>query len=189
MSEKDDQDWIRVLAGEEAKDADMATVREARALRAAMLEYEQRDEAADFDGQRGLQQLLFRMRREQLLTREKRRWNLVIPMAIAATLALSVGIGIYMEREASTDDLTKTRGIGIAQTLQVADPAATRDALVKDLTALGAQPKVREGQGAIVIEATWPVKPGEGHAAFLERHKLTAPGEYVLEIRVVPQKP
>lgn len=184
MSEKDDQDWLQSLGGAEAKDADVNTLREARALRAAMLEYARKDETPEFDREAGLQRLLFRLRREKLVEGAKPRWQMPFAFAIAATLALAIGVGVFIGHERGDDELTKTRGLVTAQWIDAADPKATREALVRELTALGAQPRVRDEQGVLVLEVAWPPQADEAHAAFLERHKLRAPDGYVLEIRI-----
>jgi hypothetical protein len=62
---KDDNDWLALVAGQSVPDADLDTIREAQALRDAILAAQ--DEAAPPPDSAAYNRLLARLRREGLL--------------------------------------------------------------------------------------------------------------------------
>ena len=93
MAEQDDQHWFDTLAGRAASDADPAALKEAQAVRRAVLALSADQDAKDLDVEAGAQKLLFRLRREGLDgATKKRSWQTYGAFALAATLVLTVGV-------------------------------------------------------------------------------------------------
>src|SRR4051794_10582163 len=91
MADPTDEDWMRALGGKPPPEGDRSSVREAAAVREAMLKAQLASSAAPPDDA-GLEHLLFRLRREGLIGGSGfSRWQYAT-VAIAATVALSVGV-------------------------------------------------------------------------------------------------
>jgi len=187
MADKDDQDWTETLAGKDPAGADPRTVKEAEAVRRAMLEERGRETPPVFDAESGLQRLLFRLQREQLGTDARARFRHFPALALAATVVLTVGLVLLLPRP-EEDVRPVTRGFQGTQVLLADDPRAARDRFVQGLKALGIEPRVTPRGGATLIEAPWPAQAGQRHRALLDAHFLRPPEgrTLVVEIRGRP---
>ncbi|MBI3069611.1 MAG: hypothetical protein HYY79_12225 [Betaproteobacteria bacterium] len=185
MTERDDQDWFDTLTGKPVNGADPATVREAKALREAMLASQRREPGPEFEVEPGLQRLLFRLRRENLIGDGARRgrWRLYSGFALAASLVLAIGLLVLQPWQVE-DDQARFRGGEETQVIVSAEPVQLKDALSRDLHSLNLSPQVREAQGAFVIESQWPRRPEAKHQEFLERHSLRTPAGTRLRIEI-----
>jgi hypothetical protein len=183
MSEQNDHDWIDTLAGRNAAGADPATVKEAQAVRRAVLSLPADQEAQDLDVETGAQKLLFRLRREGLdgVSQNRKSWQRYSAFALAATLLLAAGV--VMLQSPPVDDTPVYRGTG-AQTINTPDTAGLAATLTAELEALGIQPKVTRFGATYTLSAGWPAKPDAQHAAFLKRNALKQPagGTLVIEL-------
>ncbi len=185
MAEKDDQHWIDALAGRNATGADAATLKEAQAIRRAVLATKPEQDAQDFDVEAGAQKLLFRLRREGLAGAEKKKsWQAYGAFALAASLVLAVGMVVL--QPPPVDDAPVYRGGG-AQTISAPDTEKLAAAITAELEGLGIKPRVTRFGATFTISADWPAKPDAKHAAFLKRHALKQPasGSLVIELQPV----
>jgi len=91
MLDKDDQDWFALLTGQSVPDAATDTVREAQALRRAVLA-EHATPADTATDQAGLDRLLFRLQRAGLLTPRRPVWRrpAFVSTVAAAMLAICI---------------------------------------------------------------------------------------------------
>ena len=182
MAEQDDQHWFDTLAGRAASDADPAALKEAQAVRRAVLALSADQDAQDLDVEAGAQKLLFRLRREGLDgATKKRSWQTYGAFALAATLVLTVGVVLL--QSPPVEDTPVYRGVG-AQTITAPDAAKLAAAITADLEALGIKPKVIRFGATFTLSADWPAKPDAKHAALLKRHALKQPagGTLVIEL-------
>src|SRR5258705_10285013 len=134
MADKDDQDWTDTLAGKPPADADPLTVKEAKAVRQAILERREREALSEFDSESGLQRLLFRLRQERLEGQRVPAARRYAAFALAATVVLAVGLLIFLPKPG--DDEPVYRGVERPQTLLADDPVKASDALKRDLEGL-----------------------------------------------------
>ena len=151
--DREDEQWLSALAGRSDPDADLAINRQAeslrRALQARSAKLEQAIPLAD-DAQ--YQRLLFRLRREGLLSANYRHRKLQL-WALAATVVLGVGVvvqmgGLYPGR----DNAHTLRGGGTETVLVVENPESRLTELLAGLKAAGEEPLVkREAGGNIVL--------------------------------------
>jgi len=187
MAEQDDLNWFDTLAGRKAANTDPATVKEAEAIRRALLA-QKPDEVTDFDVDAGEQKLLFRMRREGLAVAPKRNsWQIYGAFAIAASMVLTVGIVVLQAPD--MEDVPVYRGMG-AQTINSADTAKLSEVLANELEGLGVKAKVTKFGTTFTINADWPAKPNAKQLAFLKRHGIKQPdsGPLVVELIKVEDK-
>jgi hypothetical protein len=182
MADKDDQDWTDTLAGKPPADADPLTVKEAKAVRQAMLERRERETPPEFDAESGLQRLLFRLRQERLEGPRAPAARRYAAFALAATVVLVAGLLLFLPKPG--DDEPVYRGIERPQNLLADDPVKASDALKRDLEGLGLKPKITQRGNATLIEAPWPEKSDERHRALLERHYLRPPEGRTLSVEV-----
>jgi len=182
MADKDDQDWTDTLAGKPPAGADPLTVKEAKAVRQAMLERREREALSGFDSESGLQRLLFRLRQERLEGQRSPAARRYAAFALAATVMLVAGLLLFLPKPESDEPVY--RGVERPQTLLADDPAKASDALKRDLEALGFKPKITQRGDATLFEAPWPEKTDDRHRALLERHYLRPPEGRVLSVEV-----
>jgi hypothetical protein len=185
MAEKDDQHWLDALAGRitnGADGADPATLKEAQAVRRAVLATKPEQDAQDFDVESGAQKLLFRLRREGPAGAEKKKsWQLYGAYALAASLVLAVGMVVL--QPPPVEDAPVYRGGG-AQTISAPDTEKLAGTITAELEALGVKAKVTRFGATHTITADWPAKPDAKHAAFLKRHGLKQPASGALTIEL-----
>lgn len=184
MSEQHDQTWLDALAGKPVTGGDPATVQEAIAVRQALLARA----AQEFDAESGQQRLLFRLRQEKLIGegQARRSWRLYAGVAVAASLALVIGIMTLQEPPTSTqtDGFVTRGGPGAPQVLTSADPAKLASELSADLDNIGLKPSITEFGASTTIEADWPQTPDAKHREFLQRYRLAPPDGARLRIEV-----
>lgn len=183
MADRDDRDWVDALAGKTPAGADPATVKEAEALRRAMLEQRRRESAPDFDADAGLQRLLFRLRQERLDGGQARPARRYAAFALAATVVLAAGV-LWLMPKPVEEERPVFRGVERAQTLFADDPVKAVEALVRDLEELGLKPRVTRREDATLVEAPWPEQTDERHRALLERRFLRPPEGRTLDVEV-----
>lgn len=182
MADKDDQDWTETLAGKTPAGADPLTVKEAEAVRHAMLELRSREAAPEFDTESGLQRLLFRLQGKGLIGRRAPSTRRYAAFALAATVVLAAGLLMFLPKPG--DDEPAYRGVERPQTFLADDPAKSSAALERDLAALGLKPKVTQRTDATLIEAPWPEQTDDRHRALLERYFLHPPDRRTLSVEV-----
>src|SRR5437870_4649690 len=174
----DDQDWIRILGGKPAPDAKTETVKEAEAVRRAMLA-QKRSSAEPSDVEPGLQRLLFRLRQEKLLDRPFASWQTYAGFALAASLALGIAVTVLVPR--SPDD----SGPEIPKFVVKGEPVKHANDVVRELETVGITARITAVGETVRVEADWPAQPNASQQEFLTRHKLPAPqrGRLRIEIR------
>jgi hypothetical protein len=119
----DDAAWLAALQGQPLAGTDTATLAEAQRVRKAILESDSRPEMHQTHA--GLQQLLFRLRRERLLDGSSSQWR--VPTAAVAALFVGVLLTFTMLQqggEEGADDIGMRGGSGV-QVLSVADVGRT----------------------------------------------------------------
>lgn len=198
MADRDDEAWLEALRGKAAAGTDAATRREADDLRKALraLHAERSVSAAPDDAQ-SLQRLLFRLRREGLLTSgaaapraapaRPAAWWRRAPLALAAALALGVALTVMMPAGwwSGEEDVMRS---GAVQTIEVDDVAATVQRLDAALRAAGAALTVVEvGGGAREVAATVPQERIDATRSALEPFGLKLGRDGVLRIEVRPR--
>ena len=169
------------LAGNTPAGADPLTIREAKAVRQAMLERREREAAPEFDAESGLQRLLFRLRKERL--DGARGAHRYVALALAATIVLAVGLLLFLPKPGD-EERPVFRGAEGPQILFADDPVKARDELKHDLEALGLAPRITPQEDATLVEAPWPERVEERHRALLERHYLRPPESRTLSVEV-----
>lgn len=170
-----------MLAGRETTGGDPAAAREAQAVRRALLATKPDKDASEFDVESGAQNLLFRLRRENLLYRKK-TWHYYGGLAIAATIVLAIGI---VTLQPPVDDIPVYRGPG-SQIITAPDTENLAASLSAEIETLGIKPKVTRFGATFTITAEWPTKPEAKHMAFLKRHTLQQPASGPLVIELTP---
>src|SRR5687767_11005341 len=137
MADKDDDDdWLEALAGRSGKAIDPMTAKEAKAVRDAIASLR----AANFDVERGLQQLLARLP-ERHSPRPVRRWFSFwqpgMQWAMAAVLALGLGLGLLLH-EGDDSNGIRSRGPGgdSYQTIRSGNVEGTAAQISKEMEAL-----------------------------------------------------
>src|SRR5688572_25308973 len=163
--EKDDQDWARILAGQPTADARADTRREAESLRHAIVAARNAESSPELDVESGLQRLLFRLRQQPPASEAPRRrpWQAYAGMAMAASLALVVGLTMLRpDRETTREYPSEPVYRGAApQVLTTDNPRQLKDAIARDLEAAGVQPAIIELGRVVTLEAEWPETPSK----------------------------
>jgi hypothetical protein len=151
---KEDEQWLSALAGKSDPAADPAINQQAAALRRALQAQRSRlDKLVPDADDAQYQQLLFRLRREGLLTANRGPRKLQL-WAIAATVVLGIGVVVQMGGlQYGQDESTTLRGGGNGTVLVVPNPEARLTEILAGLKAAGAEPEVkREPGGRIVLK-------------------------------------
>lgn len=191
----DDQDWLDLMAGRAAPDADARTRKEAAWLRAAMLSYRvTAPEGGPAPADDRVARLLTRAREAGVLPAAANDGDLPVartlrgprwPQALAAGLALCGLVLVFMpERPASDPDAPVMRGAAV-QRLTSADPAPQRARLLQDLRAAHFDAQPYERLGRLGIDVALPVPLPAAQAAALQRLGLTPPDGPSLQIEFV----
>jgi len=182
----EEQRWIEALAGRGGAGGDAAR-REAEALRAVLVD-DRREPVLDGAGlESGLQRLMFRLRRENLLGKGRplASW---LPLAMAASLVAAVGVAswVALDRPAEVEEF-EFRG-GNVQQIAAAEPARTADAIAADLRALDITVVRRDGKTASFVEALVQNRADPRLAPALARHGLVPGDAGPVLVRVVPSR-
>jgi hypothetical protein len=208
---KDDQDWLDALAGRPDAAADPDTMRRAALLRQAM-RGQREAELADaspapgsHDG--GLDRLLFRLRREGLLEKEKAgpRRGFPAMFAMAATVLLVMGLGWMMmfgndrsaqvavnavpkqAPEQAPEQAVATPGIAITQILPAEAPEELAAKLQQEFSSAGIALAQSASGVDIRLEADLPPTPSADALRLFERYNLTIPADRKLHIEIRQQ--
>lgn len=190
--DKDDQDWLDALAGKPESGSDSPAEREARLLRATIHAQQQSASAPPDEVERGLEQLLFRLRQEGLLDKAKKpRWHWPDGawMAIAATVVITVAISTLwpgMENGlAPKDEIGQMRG-GKAQIIHASDPDNQARQLRSELEKLGAHVETRQVGPVWVIKAQVPVRKMAEARLIAGQYGYRLPDDGMLRLEIRP---
>lgn len=188
--ESDDTAWLDALAGKPAGTADPKGNQQASALRTALKARSNalNQQVPEADSAQ-YQQLLFRLRREGLGSKEP-IWKRPSSWAVAASLVLGVSLAVNMKAFLpEPDESTIIRGAGQASVLIVADPEARLAELLQGLAAAKAEPKVeRLSKGKIQLK----LKATQDALDYLDTQRISptvVEGQVVLLITTQPAKP
>ena len=205
-----DEQWLQSFAGEQVEDADPRDARAAGMIREAFLEHLEDhpgdggsgdgamfDPAEITDRQEKLRAKLMAKGKlpprggtvEQLPIRATSRWTR--QLAMAAVLALGVGVGLHMIPQQNPGDernLTErvARGLGDGVFyLQVSDPAADARTLGEALQRLGIESAVFEAEANWYVEVELPEALPSGVEALETRYGISLPagGSVLVEFR------
>lgn len=195
LTDKDDQDWFALLTGQSVPDAHPATAREAQALRRAVLA-EHATPVDEGSGRAGLERLLFRLRREGLLTPRRPVWRRPAVWSAVAAAALVVSLLPWMlSREPHPgllpDPVPVQKGLRLPQVLYAADPLDHARTLQAALTALGIAVQHLSQGDSQVLMAQLPQSPEVAVRDVLQQYRLTVPSDGKLLVEILPaqQKP
>lgn len=194
---KDDEAWFETLAGRDTA-IDSKAKREAEVLRRVILEQAEHaldEEDTPSQPRMGEEQLLFRLKREGLLTRgsQTSRWRTFrVPAAAAAVILVALALPLIY-RNLVTDTSSVFPGDeglqfrGPTQTIKVDDPKRTADEICEKLRAIDLPAHCYPYEDRWIIEVPLtspvPVKLGE----LLEGYKLEVPNSGRLVVIVSPQ--
>lgn len=183
MSTKDDEDWARILAGGDVKDADPEVRRLALALRDSLsrrmeslpVESSEEEWMASLHKKIGV---VDETRAPGILERVA-SWlgSFSMPqVAVAALLVLSIGVGVRVALQ-DTDTLPpaviRDFPAGERVFVEVDDPAAQQASLAKDLSAAGITVRMLTADdGTLIVQATLPEPVGDKLAGTLTRYGL-----------------
>jgi len=142
MLDKDDQDWFALLTGQSVPDAATDTVREAQALRRAVLA-EHATPADTATDQAGLDRLLFRLQRAGLLTPRRPVWRRPAFVSTVAAAMLAICILLWASRS------LRRLGPTISLRWSVRSPCQTYIGLCRHCTTGLALPNTRCCYGSI----------------------------------------
>lgn len=193
MLDKDDQDWFALLTGQSVPDAATDTVREAQALRRAVLA-EHATPADTATDQAGLDRLLFRLQRAGLLTPRRPVWRRPAFVSTVAAAMLAICILPWMLTHEQPPELRPgpapvQKGIHLPQMLYKADPLAHARALRDALTAVGIPVEHRD-EGAsqmLIAQLLQPLTAAVREV--LQQYRLKAPVDDKLLVEIVLETP
>ncbi|HEY7378960.1 MAG TPA: hypothetical protein VH542_09785 [Steroidobacteraceae bacterium] len=197
MSERNDQEWLDALAGRGGVDQASSDVREARALRDAILHraQEEPETVEKVDGERE-DALIARARREGLLdadagsprpTRSQPRtawlggWR--SGLAFAACVTLVIGFALWLQPDLAPETVRGVEG-GIVR-VEARDPLALKRTIIEELRAVGVAANGYEVLGREGVDADLPMPLAPRVRGVLERHRIPAPPDGVLRIEIV----
>lgn len=190
--DKDDQAWLDALAGKPESGSDSPAEREARLLRATIHAQQQSASAPPDEVERGLEQLLFRLRQEGLLDKAKkspRHWPNGAWMAIAATVVIAVAVSALwpgMESGLSpTDEIGQMRG-GKVQIIRASKPDNEAQQLRSELEKLGTRVETRQAGPVWVVKAQVPVQKMAEARLIAAQHGFGLPDDGMLRLEVRP---
>jgi hypothetical protein len=191
----DNQDWLDLLAGRPAPDADAATRAEAERLRNALRSQALPLPAAEPDARERTERLLERARDAGVLAprgeaRPGWRGWLAGPWgrgagALGLVAAVLLVAGPQWQDRRGDDDIGSTERGGDVQQRRAAEPRPARDALLAALRAAGidAQPYERLGRPGLDIGLAHPLS--DAHRQALVRAGLAIPAGPVLRVEFV----
>lgn len=156
--DKDDAQWLSALAGQSDPDARPGVSQQAESLRRALkARRDLLDDQMPMADEAQFQQMLFRLRREGLVS-SNRGWRNPMLWGIAATVVMGIGVVIQMGGLHPTDyENDVLRGAEHATVLIVANPEARLLELQTGLQTAGEIPKVdrlADGQIVLTVKAT-----------------------------------
>lgn len=193
---KDDQDWLDALAGKPNADAAPDTNRRAAALRASMLSIRKAETALE-PSDDGLERLLFRLRSEGLLGKEKQPWRLRLPtvFALAASVLFAVGLGavfftkkqelVPLAVESAISEPVAVRSASSAQPLFSDNPEQLAADIRRDFSAVKITFRKLPVGKSIYLKADLPENLSAEALQVFDQYRLSIPydRELVIEIR------
>jgi hypothetical protein len=155
---KDNEDWLKLLAGEVVADADKDTIDEVNMLKQT-LSYvnEQQHNPAE------LERLLFRLKREKLLISKKPRWqNPVFLSAIAASVMVIMITTQYPSVVPFEDDVPfKIKGFIIPQIIKHNNPKQQAQVILAQLQEVNVNASLNDQGDKYVIDIQLTEKTNE----------------------------
>jgi hypothetical protein len=161
---KNDQDWLRLLAGEEVQDADSDIQACASALRQNILDRHAKAEnkVSAEEIRQGKQRLLFRLRKEGLLDSSQfktSKWNYHrYGMAIAASIVLLVVAPTVFQHFLSSQRPGQVvspppvvKKFIMPQTIYTKNPKTEAEKLQRELSGIGLQVEKTEETGSVLL--------------------------------------
>ncbi|MDG4595441.1 MAG: hypothetical protein P9F75_07070 [Candidatus Contendobacter sp.] len=195
--DRDADDWLNLLAGRAAPDADPRTRQEAEMLRQVTLERRDRplDELSDADLSRGRERLLFQLRREAPPAPARPWWRQ--PALLAGLAAGLAGITIAPllwspdrpapETVPGMEPPPRSKPFRLPVVVRADPPAAAARALAEALAGLGIAAQPVQQAESWFIDVQLPDPPPVGLAALLARHGLRPPLDRRLLVEFVPK--
>lgn len=196
--ERDDDDWLALLAGRPAPEADSRTRQEAEILRQAVLARQSRSvgELADADLIRGRERLRFQLQREARPPAPSRfGWRR--PALLAGLAAGLVGIALLpllrapdLPSPGTGPELQpppKIKQFRLPTVVRTDRPAAAARALAESLNRLGIAVQPVQQAESWFIDARLPDPPPAELAALLAGHGLRPPPDRRLLVEFAPQ--
>jgi hypothetical protein len=191
MSERDDRDWLDLLAGREVPDADPRTAREARLLRESLLagaaadatepppvpEHDPAREARLLEGARraglgGASRPATARAAPTLRRPAFPRWRWGFALAATAVLAVAIFLSLPREQPPADEPATMRGGQPALFVRQVADPQRYAAELAAALQAVGLRAKLSQEGALWYVEATLPDKPDPRIVETFERFEV-----------------
>jgi hypothetical protein len=189
--DRDDDAWLDVLRGRAHPEVNSATRIEAQDTRRAVLDANRRTHASTSTEPEELQRLLFRLRREGLLSSGAFAWKVRSAWAIAATLVLAIAFTALVPSSLfESGDEPVLRGEGAVQIMEVTDVNASAMQIESVLRGAGASVAVFElGNGAREIAATVPEDRIDAATRELASFGIQAPGrDGALRVELRPKR-
>nr|VFJ60642.1 MAG: hypothetical protein BECKDK2373C_GA0170839_108310 [Candidatus Kentron sp. DK] len=197
MFNKDDQDWLDILAGKEVPGADPNTVVEAEQLRAALIARSLEEDPGPQPSQTEIDAFIDRARREGLVappqkikpgSRRRRLSGGLSGLALAASIILAIflvppWIGQPPDGSIPPDLVPKSHVI--PQTMAVTDPRQFVSRLQNSLTGLATNWQVTPMEDGLRVRA----KLSENSKDALAEHGLDFPYEGNLELIITTAAP
>ena len=194
--ETDDEDWLALLAGKPAPDADARTRQDAEILRQAVLRRQAQavEELSDADLARGRERLQFQLRR----TMPSSTWNKWRHPALWAGLAAGlVGIVILPLWWLSNPPLPETHPVAqvppkfkrfrMPSMVRADQPAAAAQAMADSLRRMGIATQPIQQAGRWLIDAPVPDPPPAALTPLLTQYKIRPPADRRLLVEFIPK--
>lgn len=195
--DRDDNDWLNLLTGRAAPDADPRTRQEAEMLRQVVLERRDRplNELSDADLSRGRERLLFQLRRETPPAPARPWWRQ--PALLAGLAAGLAGITIAPmlwspdrpgpETAPTLEPPPRSKQFRLPAVVRADQPSAAARALAEALASLGIAVQPIQQAESWFIDVRLPDPPPAGLAALLARHGLRPPPDRRLLVEFAPK--
>lgn len=184
---KDDRDWFALLAGKSVPDAHPDTVREAQAIRRAVLAESATPPEAAAD-QAGLERLIGRLDQEGLLTPRRQGWRHSGVWSAVAAAALVVCMLPWLVREFGPTPIPVEKRVQVPQVLYAPDPLAHARTLQEALTALGVTVQRVEQEDTQLLKAQLPQPLRDPVRKVLQAYQLTVPTDGKLVVEILPSQ-
>jgi hypothetical protein len=182
---KDDQDWFALLTGKAVPDAHPDTVREAQAIRQAVLAESATAPEATAD-EAGLQRLLGRLEQEGLLTPRRHVRGQSRSWAAIAAAALVVCALPWVLPELLPGPVPVEKRVQVPQVLHAPDPLAHARALQTALTTLGVTVQRVDQDDSQLLKAQLLQPPRDAVREVLQQYQLTVPADGKLIVEILP---
>ena len=195
--ETDDEDWLALLAGKPAPDANACTRQDAEILRQAVLRRQAQafEELSDADLARGRERLQFQLRRA-MPSPARRGWR--HPALWAGLAAGLVGIVILPLWRLSNPPLPETHPV-VAQAppkfkrfrmpsvVRADQPATAAQAMADSLRRMGIATQPIHQAGRWLIDTPVPDPPPAALTPLLTQYKIRPPADHRLLVEFIPK--